>query len=91
MTNPDLTRLLVDTVHEAERQAPEVNPMHGLAQARRSRRQRREHLAVLAFVLFAFVLQLLPAEALGAAPAGPALAVSADRPGDARVPAPRGV
>lgn len=86
MIDAHLTRLLVDAVHDAERQAPDLDPVSAVARARRTHRQRRDHLAVLAFVLFVVVLQLMPADALGAPQPASAVATPAER--DAGAPAP---
>ena len=71
MTGADLTRQLVEATTVAEAVAPPLDPVLALQQKRHARRQRQGHVVALAFVLFAVLLQLVPAEALGAGPAGP--------------------
>jgi hypothetical protein len=72
MTDVELARLLHSAADTAETAAPPVDPLAALACGRRRREQRRGHLVALAFVAFVVLLQLVPAEALGAS--GPAQA-----------------
>jgi ferric-dicitrate binding protein FerR (iron transport regulator) len=66
VTGPDVGGLLAEAAARAELDAPAVDPVAAVARARRRREQRRGHAAVLAFVAFVLLLQLAPAEALGA-------------------------
>ena len=72
MTGAELTRQLVEATAVAEAAAPLADPVLALQQRRHVRRQRHGHVAALAFVLFVVLLQLVPAEALGAGPVSPA-------------------
>ena len=79
MTGPDLAGLLADAAAHAERNAPPIDPLRAVAAARQRRDQRRGYATALAFVAFVLLLQLAPAEALGADRTGvPALALPAE-------------
>lgn len=75
MSDLEVDRLLRGAAEAAEAAAPPVDPLTALAGARRRRDQRRGHLAALAFVASVVLLQLLPAEALGASRPAPGTAV----------------
>jgi hypothetical protein len=68
MNGQGLGQLLAEAVQESERRAPLHDPVAALASARRRAACRRGHVVVLSFVVFAFVLQALPSEALGSSP-----------------------
>ncbi len=58
MTTPSrLAELLVDVVDHAELDAPPVDPVSALQGRRERARTRRGYLALVAFVLLAFVVQ----------------------------------
>lgn len=86
MTAGELGQLLVDAAGEAERSAPALDPLRGLAHARTRRRQRGGHLVVGAFVLFTFLLQAIPSDALGA-PQPVHVAAASTAPGSAGIAA----
>jgi hypothetical protein len=57
VTPEALTRALSDAVVDAERRAPDVDPLSALSAARRRRSERRGSLTMLAFVVFALLVQ----------------------------------
>lgn len=83
MMSPEaLGALLSDAVREAERDSPAVQPLLALNVARARGRQRRGHVAALAFVVFAVVLQAHPRPAFGDLPgADAAHSMAMERPG----------
>lgn len=87
MSVETLSALLADAVIDAERDSPAVHPVVAWHGARARRRQRRGHVAVLAFVVFAVVLQAHPRPAFGDSPRDDASITAMERPpGDAAGP-----
>lgn len=76
MNRQELGHLLAEAVQESERHAPSPDPFAALVGARRRAQRRRGHLGIASFVVFVFVLQALPSEALGSSPRSAVIAAS---------------